>query len=127
MNANYIFRRRGGVVGRGARFARRVGRRARGDAVRAVHRVRYWAGAPNRGIDDVTLARKVETEILRGRRSPRATVEVSVVDGVVWLRGEVRRPEQIRSLERRARAVPEVRGVENLLHLPLEAGRRQPN
>jgi hypothetical protein len=42
---------------------------------------------------------------------------VNVVDGVVWLRGEVKRPEQIRSLERKARSVPEVRGVENLLHL----------
>jgi BON domain len=39
------------------------------------------------------------------------------VDGVVWLRGEVKRPEQVRRLEQKARSVPEVRGVENLLHL----------
>ncbi len=31
--------------------------------------------------------------------------------------GEVERAEQVRGLETKARAVPEVRGVENLLHL----------
>jgi hypothetical protein len=36
---------------------------------------------------------------------------------VVWLRGEVKRAAQVRSLEQKARSVPEVRGVENLLHL----------
>jgi hypothetical protein len=59
----------------------------------------------------------VETEIFRGRGAPKATVNVNVVDGVVWLRGEVKRPEQVRRLEQNARSVPEVRGVENLLHL----------
>lgn len=48
---------------------------------------------------------------------PKTSVNVNVVDGVVWLRGELKRPEQIRALEERARAVPEVRAVENLLHL----------
>jgi hypothetical protein len=37
---------------------------------------------------------------------------------VVYLRGEVKRPDQIKDLEARARTIPEVRGVENLLHLP---------
>jgi hypothetical protein len=68
-------------------------------------------------MDDVTLARKVETEIFRGTRTAKSNINVNVVDGVVWLRGEVRRAEQIRGLEQKALAVPEVLGVENLLHL----------
>jgi osmotically-inducible protein OsmY len=44
-------------------------------------------------------------------------VNVNVVDGVVYLRGEVKRPEQVKELEREALRIPEVRGVENLLHL----------
>lgn len=70
------------------------------------------------GMDDVTLARKVESEIFRATRIPKGTVDVNAVDGVVYLRGEVKRPEHIRRLEARTRAIPEVRDVENLLHLP---------
>ncbi len=43
---------------------------------------------------------------------------MSVQNGVVQLRGEVRRIELIRDLERRTLDIPGVRGVENLLHLP---------
>jgi hypothetical protein len=117
MNANDILRRGGGIVRGTARVAGRFGRRAASDTFGAVQRVRHIRRTPKPGMDDVTLARKVETEILRGARTPKSTVNVNVVDGVVWLRGEVKRPEQIRSLERKARAVPEVRDVENLLHL----------
>jgi hypothetical protein len=88
------------------------------DAFGMVQRIRHSRSAPKAGMDDVTLARKVETVIFRGPDSPKSTVDVNVVDGVVWLRGQVKRPEQIRSLEREAWAVPEVRGVENLVHLP---------
>lgn len=43
---------------------------------------------------------------------------MSVVDGVVELRGEVKRPDIKKALEAQARSVPEVREVRNLLHLP---------
>jgi hypothetical protein len=82
-----------------------------------VQDARHLGRKPKPEMDDVTLARKVETEIFRGRGAPKATVDVNVVDGVVWLRGEVKRPEQVRRLEEKARSVPEVRDVENLLHL----------
>jgi osmotically-inducible protein OsmY len=111
MKANYIARR-------AVRVAERVGQRAAGDAFGAARRVRHLKRSSKAGVDDATLARRVEAELFRGTRSPRATVTVTVVDGVVWLRGEVRRPEQIRSLERKTNALPDVRGVENLLHLP---------
>lgn len=69
-------------------------------------------------LDDVTIARKVETEIFRGPDRPKDSVDVNVVDGVVWLRGEVRTPELINRLEAETRAVPEVKEVQNLLRLP---------
>jgi hypothetical protein len=69
-------------------------------------------------LDDVTIARKVETHIFRVRSRPKSSVDVNVVDGVVWLRGQVKTPAMIRRLEAEAREIPEVRDVQNLLHLP---------
>ena len=69
--------------------------------------------------DDVTLARKVETEVFRGRPEvPKGRINVSAADGVVALRGEIERPELIDDLVERTRSVQGVRDVENLLHLP---------
>src|SRR5215203_2745125 len=69
-------------------------------------------------LDDVTIARKVESVIFRGQGVAKGKVDVNVADGVVWLRGEVKTPDLIRRLEERTRQIPEVREVENLLHLP---------
>jgi BON domain len=68
--------------------------------------------------DDVTLARKVETEIFRPQGAPKGKIDVNAVEGVVWLRGEVKNQAQSKQIETQVRAIPEVRGVENLLHLP---------
>ena len=73
---------------------------------------------PKRDMDDVTLARKVETEISRVRGIAKGKIDVNAADGVVWLRGEAKTPELIKRIEARAVAVPEVARVENLLHLP---------
>ncbi|MEX1357631.1 MAG: BON domain-containing protein [Gaiellaceae bacterium] len=69
-------------------------------------------------LNDPALARKVETEIFRGPDVPKGQINVQARDGVVELRGEVPRPELIEELVERARSVPEVREVENLLHVP---------
>jgi hypothetical protein len=69
-------------------------------------------------LDDVTITRKVETEIFRGSKVNKGKISVNTADGVVWLRGEAKTPEQIKDLEARAGAIPEVKRVENLLHLP---------
>ncbi|MBV8220384.1 MAG: BON domain-containing protein [Solirubrobacterales bacterium] len=119
MNPNQILRTGGGIVG----FAGRLAGRAMGQAFGLVQRGRGGGAAPNRTapkpeMDDVTLARKVETEIFRGAGARKSKVNVNAVDGVVWLRGEVKRPDEIEQLEAQVRAIPEVRGVENLLHLP---------
>lgn len=68
-------------------------------------------------MDDATLTRKVETILLLDAAAPKGRVEVRAVDGVVELRGEVRRRGDARSFEAHARAVPEVRDVRNRLHL----------
>ena len=73
---------------------------------------------PAKPLDDVTIARKVESQIFRGSGAAKGKVDVNVADGVVWLRGEVKTPDLIRRLEERTRQIPEVREVENLLHLP---------
>ena len=117
MNPNQIVQRGGGIARGSLRIGERVARGVGSEAWGILQDARHLGRKPKPGMDDVTLARKVETEIFRGRGAPKSTVNVNVVDGVVWLRGEVKRPEQVRRLEEKARSVPEVRGVENLLHL----------
>jgi osmotically-inducible protein OsmY len=69
-------------------------------------------------LDDVSITRKVETEIFRGADVDKGKIDVNTADGVVWLRGEAKNPEQVKELEAKAAAIPEVKRVENLLHLP---------
>jgi osmotically-inducible protein OsmY len=66
--------------------------------------------------DDVTLARKVETEIFRDADIPKGKINVNAENGKVVLRGEVDDPSMIDDLEKAARKVMGVREVENLLH-----------
>jgi len=83
-----------------------------------VEALRHGTSEPKEGMDDVTLARKVESELFRDADAPKGQVDVSAVDGVVELRGQVKRPEDVNELEAKARGIPEVRDVRNLLHLP---------
>jgi hypothetical protein len=69
-------------------------------------------------LDDVGLARKVETVIFRDEAVPKGKIDVNAADGVVWLRGEAKTPEMINELEALTSAIPEVKRVELLLHLP---------
>jgi osmotically-inducible protein OsmY len=66
--------------------------------------------------DDVTLARKVESEIFRDAGVPKGKINVNAESGVVFLRGELDDPDLIADLENAARKVQGVREVENLLH-----------
>jgi BON domain len=76
------------------------------------------ASSQPKDLDDVGLARKVESVIFRDPEVPKGQIDVNAADGVVWLRGEAKTPEMIKRLEAEARDIPEVREVENLLHLP---------
>ena len=97
---------------------RRVGRRAaylEGRITGAVHEVRSTETAPE---EDRTLTDKVRTEIFRRPDAPKGSVNVSAVDGIVYLRGEVSSSEEIQRLIDDALAVTGVLRVESLLHTP---------
>lgn len=81
---------------------------------------------PPRVYDEVTLARKVESEIFRPAGAPKGTVDVNVHDQVVELRGVVARAELITELEQAAAEVEGVARVENLLHMPGEPAKHAP-
>ena len=68
--------------------------------------------------DDVTLARKVESEIFRPADAPKGQVSVNAEHGVVFLRGQVDDQAWIDRLGSEAEAVDGVQAVRNLLHLP---------
>ena len=70
------------------------------------------------GLDDVGLARKVESEIFRDAAAPKGDVSVDVQAGVAYLRGAVEDPEWIARLGDEAAKVDGIKGVENLLHEP---------
>jgi osmotically-inducible protein OsmY len=102
------------VTDRLARLGRGVASFVSGKAASVANR----NAAPKTGMDDNTLKSKVETELFRDDEVPKGQINVHVVDGVVELRGEVRRPEVKKELAAKAEAIPEVREVSNLLHLP---------
>lgn len=95
--------------------------RAKAQPKRAATRTRA-KGQPRRApqrkpLDDVTVARKVESIIFRDVEVDKGAVDVNVAEGVLWLRGEVPTPDLIGELEARANRITEVRRVENLLHV----------
>jgi hypothetical protein len=98
--------------------ATRAGRGAATQGAALGRRIANRNPDPKSGMDDVTLTRKVETEIFRPAGAPKGKVDVNAVDGVVWLRGEVKNQAASKALEAKVRSVPEVQDVENLLHLP---------
>jgi osmotically-inducible protein OsmY len=75
-----------------------------------------------KGYDDVTLARKVESELFRPADAPKGAVSVNVNDGVVELRGELPDQAQIDELGNAARKVGGVKDVRNLLHTATNGG-----
>jgi osmotically-inducible protein OsmY len=113
-------RRRKELLKRSAKKARQAGQQAQGVGAQATglkekvaHREEQAKPQP----DDVTLARKVETEIFRDADVPKGQINVNAEDGVVFLRGEVE-PDLAQELAAKAGDVQGVLGVENLLHAP---------
>jgi osmotically-inducible protein OsmY len=68
-------------------------------------------------LDDVSLARKVETELFRSPEIPRGNVTVDARGGVVTLRGQVDSQGMRDDLEQAARNVLGVHDVRNELQL----------
>jgi hypothetical protein len=105
-------------VRRGERRVARRARRAESHAVGIARRAFNARHRRPRSLDDVTLARKVESELYRRTGVPKGRVSVNVEDGVVFLRGVVDRQEDIERVEAGTRRIAGVRDVENLLHTP---------
>jgi osmotically-inducible protein OsmY len=70
--------------------------------------------APN----DQDLADRVKSQIFQPEDAPKGSVNVNVENGVVYLRGEVNRADQIQKLVEQAGEVDGVTAVESLLHTP---------
>jgi hypothetical protein len=101
---------------RGGRKAGHAGRAVASEAYGLKQKATHLKEEPKPQPDDVTLARKVETEIFRGADVPKGKINVNAEGGTVFLRGEVDNPNLIQDLENAARKVQGVREVENLLH-----------
>jgi osmotically-inducible protein OsmY len=110
--------RAAGFFRRGSRRAARAGRGVAAGASGVTRKATHLREERKPQPDDVTLARKVETQIFRDGDVPKGRINVNAEEGVVFLRGEVERPEIIEDLENAARTVQGVREVENFLHLP---------
>jgi osmotically-inducible protein OsmY len=101
---------------RGAHGVRAVGSQAHALKQKATHLREEEKPRPN----DATLKSKVESELFRAAVVPKGQINVNAENGVVYLRGEVEKPELIEELEAQARKVKGVKRVENFLHLPGE-------
>jgi osmotically-inducible protein OsmY len=121
-------RRRKLVADKTARFTREgastvtgvaqsAGAQAKGAAAKAQHKATGGDRAPG---DDNTLKSKVESEIFRDSDAPKGSVDITVVEGIVELRGQVDDPTTAEALEMKTRMVGGVRDVRNMLHLPGE-------
>jgi osmotically-inducible protein OsmY len=102
----------------GGRKAGRAGRGVAAEAYGLKQKAAHLKEEEKPQPDDITLARKVESEIFRGAEAPKGRVNVNAEDGIVILRGEVDDEGMIKDLEKAARKVQGVREVENLLHMP---------
>jgi osmotically-inducible protein OsmY len=105
-------------VRRGERRAVGRARRAESHAVGIARRTALGRFRRREPLDDVTLAHKVESELYRRTGVPKGHISINAENGVVFLRGQVDRPELVEALEARVGKVQGVKGVENLLHIP---------
>jgi osmotically-inducible protein OsmY len=115
----HIARDRAAAIAR--RSAQQVNRQAQymsGVVGGAAHMATSKVRSQERSYDDTTLARKVESELFRPADAPKGSVNVNVHDGIVELRGEVERSEDLEALAKAAARVDGVRDVHNLLHTP---------
>jgi osmotically-inducible protein OsmY len=113
-------RRRKELVDRTGALFKRTGERAEraGARVYGMSQQAQHLKEEPKDFDDVTLARKVETEIFRDADVPKGQIDVNVQHGVVQLRGEVPSQDMLDDLVEKTRSVQGVRDVESLLHLP---------
>jgi hypothetical protein len=109
------------LLRRTAQVTRRQASYRGGQVAGLAKRARSEAEPEEPAANDQALADRVKSEIFRPAESPKESVSVNVENGVVFLRGEVKRPEQIEELVETTRSVEGVQAVESLLHTPKTA------
>jgi len=90
---------------------------AEGMAQRVQHDLSTASSTPA-ALDDYTLTQKVESELFRDPNIDKGRININAENGVIVLRGEVRQPDEINSIEVRVRRIEGVQAVDNKLHLP---------
>ncbi|HKH22276.1 MAG TPA: BON domain-containing protein [Solirubrobacterales bacterium] len=105
-----------GLFRRGADRARRQAEYRAGQVEGKVEAAKSKTAPEKPAANDQALAERVKSEIFQPADAPKDSVNINVEDGVVYLRGQVKRPDEIRKLVKEAESVDGVRGVENLLH-----------
>lgn len=75
-------------------------------------------GHDNDNPDDKTLKDRVESEVLRDPKFGRAPINFNVENGIVVIHGELPTQADIDQLVNWVQSIRNVKGVENLLHLP---------
>ena len=112
-------RRRKVTADRLAGLMRRHGKRLIRSSASQAHALKqkgtHLREEPKPQPDDVTLVRKVETEIFRDADVPKGKINVNAENGKVVLRGEVDSTEMIDELVSKTRKVQGVQDVESLL------------
>jgi len=115
-------RRRKVTADRLAGLTRRHGKRMIKSTASQAHALKqkgtHLSEEPKPQPDDVTLARKVETEIFRDAEVSKGKINVNAENGKVVLRGEVDSAEMINELVEKTRKVQGVQDVESLLTAP---------
>ena len=111
------FDRIAALLRRGKAESERKARYAAGVAKGAAYEA-AGAGNGSEWLPDPELANKVRSEIFRGEDAPKGDVNVNAENGIVYLRGEVKSPEDVSRLAEQARGIAGVRDVVNLLHQP---------
>jgi osmotically-inducible protein OsmY len=108
------------LAGLSRRHGKRLARAGASEARGLKQEAAYMSEEEKSQPDDVTLARKVESEIFRDPDVPKGKIDVNAENGKVVLRGEADSAEMIEELVGRARSVQGVQEVESLLHTPGE-------
>jgi osmotically-inducible protein OsmY len=106
------------VLRRGADRTRREAEYRSGQVEGTVEAAKSRTRPEKPAANDQALAERVKSEIFQPEDVPKGSVNVNVENGVVYLRGEVKRPDQIRKLVDQAGEVDGVAAVESLLHTP---------
>ncbi|MGA8217222.1 MAG: BON domain-containing protein [Solirubrobacterales bacterium] len=106
------------LIRRGTNRTRREAEYRTGQVEGKVEAVKSQARPEKPAANDQALAERAKSEIFQPADVPKGSVNVNVENGVVYLRGEVKRPDEIRKLVEQAGHVDGVAAVENLLHTP---------